>query len=162
MSAQPPAKPNGKSKFDLLMTPAELAGDCPKLFDWLMEGKFHLRLDVGAGGLPVIRVDEGYNLRLYTERHIYHIIVRPNRDHGKSYLGCTVSTRKPRAGETHTRGNDLADGEFTDETWHKILADIVSYELVPLESQAAFEEIIRRSAEWREGVATVAAEKALP
>jgi hypothetical protein len=159
----PPSKPNGKSQFDLLMTPTELASECPQLFDWLMEGKFHLRLNAGEDRLPVIRVDEGYNVRFYTDRHVYHVIAYPpGRSDGKSYLGCTVSTRKPRAGESHGRGNDLADGLFTLETWHKILADIVSYELVPLESQAAFEEIIRRSAEWRKGVATVAAEKVLP
>ena len=160
MSTPPPTKPNGKNKFDLLMTPAELASECPKLFDWLTEGKFHLRLDVGEDRLPVIRVDEGYNVRLYTDRHAYHIIAYPlGRPNEKSYLGCTAKTRKPRAGESHCRGNDLADGLFTDETWHQILADIVSYELVPLESQSAFEEIIRHAAEWREGVATVVAEK---
>jgi len=160
MSTPAPAKPNGKSKFDLLMTPDELAGECPKLFEWLTGGKFRLPLAANADRLPVIRVDDGYNVRLYTDRHVYHIIAYPpGRPDGKSYLGCTASTRKPRAGESHGRGNDLADGPFTDETWHSILADIVSYELVPLESQAAFEEIIRHAAEWREGVATVVAEK---
>lgn len=46
------------------------------------------------------------------------------------YLGCIASSRKPRAGEKHTRGNDLADGPLTEETWRRILADIVSYEMV--------------------------------
>ena len=46
------------------------------------------------------------------------------------YLGCGSSSRKPRAGEDWHRGSDLADGPLTEETWHKIIGDIVSYELV--------------------------------
>jgi hypothetical protein len=46
------------------------------------------------------------------------------------YLGCTAMCRKPRAGEDWNRGNDLADGPLSEKTWHAILADIVSYELV--------------------------------
>ncbi|HUU60595.1 MAG TPA: hypothetical protein VMZ50_13730, partial [Phycisphaerae bacterium] len=46
-----------------------------------------------------------------------------------SYLGCVMSNRAPWPGETHTRGGDLADGEFNDETLRKIAADILSKEL---------------------------------
>lgn len=46
------------------------------------------------------------------------------------YLGCIASCRKPRAGEDWHRGSDLHDGPLTEETWHRILADIVGYELV--------------------------------
>jgi hypothetical protein len=76
--------------------------------------------------------------RIYTDVHCYSISVRnPRVTHhvgcdtvDQGYLGCIASTRKPRAGEEHTRGNDLADGPLSEETWRRILADIVSYEMV--------------------------------
>lgn len=46
------------------------------------------------------------------------------------YLGCVSTTRKPRAGEDWSRGNDLADGPLTERTWYRILGDIISYEMV--------------------------------
>jgi hypothetical protein len=46
------------------------------------------------------------------------------------YLGYTASCRTPCAGEDWTRGNDLADGPLTEETWNRIIGDIVSYEMV--------------------------------
>mgnify|MGYP001560171729 CR=1 FL=1 len=75
----------------------------------------------------------GYDLLkvcLYTDINRYSIVAHEGNSEKRSYLGCTASSRKPRAGEDWTRGRDLADGPLSDETWHKILADIVSYELV--------------------------------
>ena len=79
---------------------------------------------------------------LYTQDHIYSISAREryfvNDDGsrgsgvGGDYLGCTVVTRKPRAGEDWNRGNDLADGPLNRETWEKIKNDIIGYELVKL------------------------------
>ena len=63
----------------------------------------------------------------------------------RSYLGCTASTRKPRAGEDWDRGNDLPDGPFNRRTWIKILNGIVKYELVllapPINYQADTPEV---------------------
>lgn len=61
---------------------------------------------------------------LYTDHHKYAISAT------EKYLGCTSSNRKQRAGENWNRGSDLADGAFSEETWRKILHDIVGYELV--------------------------------
>lgn len=70
-------------------------------------------------------------VRLYTDSHKYTIVaIDRSKDNG--YLGCVASTRKPRAGEDWTRGNDLADGPFDLETWQKIKNDIIAYELVPI------------------------------
>ncbi len=52
--------------------------------------------------------------------------------HERTYLGCVASCRVTRPGETWTRGSDLADGEFSRETWDRILWDILAYELVEL------------------------------
>lgn len=68
---------------------------------------------------------------IYTTVNEYQIVA--SVDSEKTYLGATASSRTPRAGEDWTRGNDLADGEFSKETWHKILADIVGYELVKIQ-----------------------------
>ena len=67
-------------------------------------------------------------IRIYTDTNFYSIVAKEKEPNG--YLGCTSNSRKPRAGEDWHRGNDLADGPLTEETWRKILSDIVSYELV--------------------------------
>jgi hypothetical protein len=67
----------------------------------------------------------------YTEEHQY-FITAIDKPEGKNYLGCQVSTRKARAGEDWTRGNDLPDGLFNKETWKRIVYAIVNYELVKL------------------------------
>lgn len=77
----------------------------------------------GSGPLFAERV------KIYTRDHYYTISAR-EKGKRRSYLGCTVSTRKPRAGESHTRGNDLPDGRFSQETWNKIKNAIIAYELV--------------------------------
>lgn len=67
---------------------------------------------------------------LYTDNHSYQIGASFGSKDG--YLGCIASCRKPRAGESHTRGNDLPDGKFNDDTWKSILRGIVRYELVEI------------------------------
>ena len=67
----------------------------------------------------------------YTNEFKYRIYAN-DRETDEGYLGCQVTTRKMRAGEDWTRGNDLADGDFTEETWKRILETIVNYELVKL------------------------------
>lgn len=67
---------------------------------------------------------------VYTDTNSYNIRAVERNAPAKSYLGCTSKSRKPRAGEDWYRGNDLADGDLSEETWRRILADIVAYELV--------------------------------
>jgi len=69
----------------------------------------------------------GYRIHitLYTNDHQYRISATTD-----GYLGCMVDTRKPRAGEMWTRGNDLPDGKFCRKTWDAIIRKIVGYELV--------------------------------
>lgn len=70
-------------------------------------------------------------IHIYTDSHYYHIVaIDSANDDG--YLGCQASTRKPRAGEDWTRGNDLPDGPFTRDTWEKIKNAIIGYELIEL------------------------------
>lgn len=95
---------------------------------------------------PPDRVSRGpqqaMSVRVFTDTNQYtiHAIERPD---GTGYLGCTSSCRKPRAGETWTRGRDLHDGPLTERDWFRILADIVSYELVRFHDPA---EAMRRAA----------------
>jgi hypothetical protein len=88
--------------------------------------------------------NNSFCFNLYTKDYAYRIVARPysytkkelkiGKEIGPSnvppYLGATVSTRKPRAGEDWTRGNDLADGPYSKDTWEKIKNDIIGYELV--------------------------------
>ena len=73
----------------------------------------------------------GLRLRLYTDRHSYAIVMYADTgDRTKTYLGCVMDNRTPWTGENHTRGNDLADGAFSDATLDRIFADILSCELL--------------------------------
>lgn len=46
------------------------------------------------------------------------------------YLKCIAEARKPRAGEDWNRGNDLANGNYSEKIWQEIKDDILAYELV--------------------------------
>lgn len=73
-----------------------------------------------------------YKVWFFTNDHSYSIsIYLPEGNN--SYMGCIASCRKPKPGETWTRGSDLADGKYSDETWLSILNDIVSYEMKNLQ-----------------------------
>lgn len=84
---------------------------------------------------------------IYTHNYRYCITAK-EAVNGNSYLGCTVSCRMPRAGEDWTRGHDLADGEFTRETWHDIKDDIIQNELVkvikPVRQEGVPEDVVER------------------
>lgn len=63
------------------------------------------------------------SFRLLTATHSYHITCRDD------YLGCIASSRKPREGETWTRGNDLPDGPADENTLAEIVQAMLGYEL---------------------------------
>ena len=64
------------------------------------------------------------SVRVFTKNHMYNIVAKA------TYLGCTMSKRKYRAGEDWTRGHDLPDGKFNDSTWRNIKLAILKNELV--------------------------------
>lgn len=57
------------------------------------------------------------------------------REDGQSYLGCVSQCRRARPGEDWNRGNDLPDGELSEDTWHAILAAVVQYEVQQISSE---------------------------
>lgn len=76
--------------------------------------------------------------RIYTDINAYTFSASMSRPgSARTYLGCISTCRKSRAGEDWSRGSDLADGPLSPETWHRILADIVSYEMVKIHKTAA-------------------------
>jgi hypothetical protein len=86
-------------------------------------------LVIGESNSP--GVERTLRLSLFTKFHKYDIRAHDQIE-GTGYLGCTMSNRIPYTGENYTRGRDLHDGPFDDDTWVKILGDIVSCELEPL------------------------------
>lgn len=72
--------------------------------------------------------DNRVRLKLYSDVNQYSLHVTVDGDN--SYLGAVGASRKPRAGESHTRGNDLYSGTLSEETWDRIKNDIISFELV--------------------------------
>lgn len=108
--------------------------------EWLPKlcpfGKIDMYVDEDVKSDTESSADEErrYTCRLYTNDYQYRLYaVERIKDNG--YLGCTMSTRKPRAGEDWTRGSDLPDGPFTEETWNRIVCAIVANELVPLKKE---------------------------
>lgn len=69
---------------------------------------------------------------IYSETRVYHIQahLRP-KDAYDDYLGATYTTRKDDPGEDWNRGADLSDGEFSRETFNKIVGDFLSLEILP-------------------------------
>lgn len=113
-----------------------LADEYSELKSWLEEMR---RINI-EDYMIVRRENDMIRIRFYTDSHQYAIVARlPNRGgdkyrgpDDKGYLGCYASCRKPRAGENWTRGNDLADGPYTRETWQRVMSDILAYELVKI------------------------------
>lgn len=79
--------------------------------------------------------DDGYNpnraARIWvdTATNRFTIKAHSKEEEDHTYLGCIAQSKRWRAGEDWHRGNDLPDGEMTDETWWRILGAIVGYEL---------------------------------
>ena len=86
-------------------------------------------IDLGKGSFDLFDKSDDLHFYIYTNENRYSISATVYDD-GHTYLGCTASCRKPRAGEDWTRGSDLADGDLSLKTWTEILGDIVAYELV--------------------------------
>ena len=90
--------------------------------------------------------DDSYNFHFYTKKYRYNLKARPystkqsmyrngktiGESNSAPYLGCTVQSRKPRAGEDWNRGNDLPDGIYNKATWDRIKNAIIAYELVKI------------------------------
>jgi len=98
-----------------------------------------------------LEFNEVVNSKGKTIREIVYIYTYNNKyairvvwEDGKpGNIGCSVSCRKPRAGEDWTRGNDLPDGPYSYKTWLKIKDAIIKYELVKLvEPPKAVEESV--------------------
>jgi hypothetical protein len=77
---------------------------------------------------------------LYSHDYKYSIAFKWTPEH--SYLGCQCETRKPRAGEDWNRGMDLADGDFSENTWNLIKNSIIANELVKIAKKERFVPVI--------------------
>ena len=89
----------------------------------------------GGHGVGAAATEQFVHIRIYTATNRYRFrAVERSDDEG--YLGCQGSGRKPRAGANYTGGRDLHDGPLTEETWARILAEIVSYEMVRVQRNA--------------------------
>lgn len=114
-----------------------IRAEYPELLGWLKSISRGGNIDLFV--IPDYKNREGVDVTFFTKVHSYHIgAVKPGeRDakrfegrEDKGYLGCIAQCRKPRAGEEWTRGNDLPDGSYSEETWHRIVNAIIGYELV--------------------------------
>ena len=92
--------------------------------------------------LQFIEGDSFLRWIIFTNDHRYSIVATFDKEPLETnYFGCTATTRKPRAGENHTRGNDLPDGELTQETWQRIKNAIIKYEVVNLSPALKYQPV---------------------
>ncbi len=105
-------------------------------------GKLEDHLQDEGSERDQVTLDVTWRFAIYTDNNRYNITAIVRGVGKKCYLGCISSSRKPRAGEDWTRGRDLADGDLSEKTWHQILADIVSYEMVRVHSK---DEALRKA-----------------
>lgn len=111
-----------------------LEGVRAQMKDWIWRGKF------GSTKNFNLEIDgDRVKLTFKTALHSYSIVGRPIgwASRSGSYLGCVVSNRYSLPGENWTRGNDLADGDLSEETWHRIMQDILSVELAAAAEERA-------------------------
>lgn len=95
----------------------QFKGGIPK--DWVKGKMGPFNVDVKMEYDP-----DCISVRVFTKDHLYNIVAK------ESYLGCTMSNRKGRAGEDWTRGHDLPDGKFTYSTWNHIKLAMLRTEFV--------------------------------
>lgn len=67
-------------------------------------------------------------IKTCSKNNQYFITVKKSSKNTEGYLGCTVSSLSPLEGENWIRGKDLADGSLCQETWNKIMKDIIARE----------------------------------
>ena len=75
-------------------------------------------------------VDQGERIKIIFFTATYKYAINARKDH---YLGCTASQRISRPGETWTKGSDLPDGDYDEETFGRIIRRIISNEMTNLQ-----------------------------
>ena len=122
-----PRKPKSRQPSSEPQTTLDPA-DSPELVqlrNWI--GAMDFRFISWDANVEVEVKDTHVNIYLYTKTCRYAIKARCTGPDRSSYLGCTV-----QGYGKHYGGRDMADGDFSDATWLKILSDIVSHELIPV------------------------------
>ena len=71
-----------------------------------------------------------YSFKFFTRDFTYDIGVKVDKDDNPVHIQADYQSRKPRAGETWLRGNDLVEGEYNQDTWLKLITRIVATEMV--------------------------------
>jgi len=129
----------------------ELDQIASQLMNWLKAGSTFERYQA-KDCIYLDRKDNAVRMTLYTDNNEYFIVAKSNGIDDEGYLGCVSVSRKVRAGEDWRRGNDLADGGFSKETWDKIVMDIFHYELVDIKQTALHryepEQKVRITRQW--------------
>lgn len=105
----------------------DLPNEYSDLKKWFSQMKF------GYENIFALVGEDSVTLKLFTDETEFSINAKPIKENGESYLGCTSSDRKPLVGETWTRGSDLYDGKYNEETFNRIMFDIVGHSLKPIE-----------------------------
>lgn len=101
----------------------------PDLAEWLKKISRYGNVD-SVTQIFRSRRDSSFSVLLFTNDHQFTLSAyAPNENNTRGYLGCIATNRKARVGETWFRGCDLGDGDYSLETFEKILGDMISLEL---------------------------------
>lgn len=100
---------------------AWLEQEYPDLAGWIRETSAYLAAEVIC---EIKDYGESVVVNLFTSQRVFHVAAISGED---GYLGLQHSLRSTGA------GNDWTDGRYSKETWDKIVRDMLSCELIPLE-----------------------------
>lgn len=111
-----------------IVNPKYVEREYPKFYQWMQTIIWNNGKSVIYSIQNIDSTEERLKVFIYTHCSQYVIYLRkPIKDEG--YIGCGVTNRMERPGETWKRGRDLPDGKYNEETFRKIVNAIVAYEL---------------------------------
>jgi len=110
-----------------------LLAEFPDLLEWMKPicQRRGVNAAVRVVNLEKTEQETRARIEFYTTEYGYRLNVAVKKDR-PSYLGLTAVRMRLRPTEDWQRGSDLHDGEYSKETFCKIVADIVAYEMVSL------------------------------
>ena len=104
--------------------------DCKDAQNWLFDLLNSMKYKREVWSDYVTKEDNDHGLlriKIYTDRFAYEISVGFLN---KNYLSCKAIARRQRPGETFFRMNELFTGEICEDSYYRIINDIVSNELI--------------------------------
>ncbi len=110
-----------------LIKSSEFKEIAPEAYKWLYKISRYGNID---SIMHIIKIEDNlFRIKLFTSEHIISITFKiPKDENDKGYCGASFSNRRELPGEFWKRGNDFPDGDYSIETFEKIIYGILRIE----------------------------------